>query len=390
MRALLWFIALAATAVGLSIAARYNDGYALFVLPPWRVELSINLLALLILVLVLLLYVSMRITSAMLSLPASVQAFRKRQHELKAEAALRDAMRLLLEGRYGRALKAAERAYLAQHAPGLAALLAAMAAQKMRDDVRTAQWLANARLNDGEVHQARLMLEAEIAVDERNYTTADAALDILTKESGRHIAALRLALRTQQGLGKWQGVLRLLNQLEKHKAMTPDQAAVLRRRAHRANIRGLGGDADALRRYLRDVPAADMHEAVLAAEVARALMACDLQAEALQVIEDALSAQWDSSLVALYGERDSGDVLRRLSHAEAWLNDHPRDAQLLLTLGRLCRRRELWGKARSYAEASLSISPSREAHIELARLLDQFDKPDEANRHYRAAAETPC
>lgn len=390
MRALLWFIALAVAAVGLSIAARYNDGYALFVLPPWRVELSINLLALLILVLVLLLYFSMRIASAMLALPASVKAFRARQHELKAEAALRDAMRLLMEGRYSRALKAAERSYEAGHARGLSALLATQAAQKMRDDARTAQWLEGARLNDAEVHQARLMLEAEIAVDERDYATAETALETLTKESGRHVAALRLALRTQQGLGKWQAVLRLLKQLEKHKAMTPDQAAVLRRRAHRANIRTLGGDADALRRYLREVPASDMHEAILAGEVARALMGCDLQAEALQVIEDALATQWDAGLVTLYGEHDNGDVLRRLSNAETWLNQHPRDAQLLLTLGRLCRRRELWGKARSYVEASLSIAPSREAHIELARLFDQFSQAEDANRHYRAAAETPC
>ena len=64
----------------------------------------------------------------------------------------------------------------------------------------------------------------------------------------------------------------------------------------------------------------------------------------------------------------------------------PRDGALLLTLGRLCRQQQLWGKARSYLEASLAITPSRAAHIELAQLLDQLEESALATRHYRAAA----
>ena len=40
MRALSWLLLLAALAVGLALAARYNDGYVLVVLPPWRAEVS--------------------------------------------------------------------------------------------------------------------------------------------------------------------------------------------------------------------------------------------------------------------------------------------------------------------------------------------------------------
>ena len=74
--------------------------------------------------------------------------------------------------------------------------------------------------------------------------------------------------------------------------------------------------------------------------------------------------------------------------AERWLADHPRDARLLLALGRLCQRRQLWGKAQSYLEASLAVAPSREAHLELARLLDRLEKGTDASRHFRAAAES--
>jgi hypothetical protein len=43
LRALFWLLVLAALAVGLALAARYNDGYVLLVLPPWRAEVSLNL-----------------------------------------------------------------------------------------------------------------------------------------------------------------------------------------------------------------------------------------------------------------------------------------------------------------------------------------------------------
>jgi HemY protein len=58
-----------------------------------------------------------------------------------------------------------------------------------------------------------------------------------------------------------------------------------------------------------------------------------------------------------------------------------------VVLGRLCRQQQLWGKAQSYLEAALSVEISREAHLELAALADELGRADEANRHYRAAAQ---
>ena len=70
-----------------------------------------------------------------------------------------------------------------------------------------------------------------------------------------------------------------------------------------------------------------------------------------------------------------------------WLKRHPRDPQLLLSLGRLCVQSQLWGKAESYLDASLAILPGWEAHVELGRLAERIGRTDDANRHYRAAAE---
>jgi uncharacterized protein HemY len=49
-------------------------------------------------------------------------------------------------------------------------------------------------------------------------------------------------MRAEQGLGNWREVARLVRQLEKHQALTADQAAPIRSRAVREALRGLRDD----------------------------------------------------------------------------------------------------------------------------------------------------
>jgi len=392
MRALFWLLVLAALAVGLSLAARYNDGYVLLVLPPWRAEVSLNLFLLLCAVGFFVIYLLARAVSHTLALPRAVAEFRKRRQQDKAARALRDAWRLLQEGRYGHAMRCAEKARSDDAASGMLALAGWRAAHALRDAGRTAEWAARVRSHDSAgLQAARLMTEAEFALEERRFDDARDALQAFAAREGRHIAALRLSLRAEQGLGNWREVARLVHQLEKHQALTAEQAAPIRSRAVREALRSLREDTPGLMRYWRELDDGDRAEPALALETARALMAAGDCREAQRVIEDALDERWDASLVLAYGEccragEPAGDVLGRIAQAEKWLQNLPRDGALLLTLGRLCRQQQLWGKARSYLEAALAIAPSRAAHVELAQLLDQLEESALAVRHYRAAA----
>ncbi len=112
-------------------------------------------------------------------------------------------------------------------------------------------------------------------------------------------------------------------------------------------------------------------------------MATGGDGDAQKLIETALERadgdNWQAELAAIYGRLTGGEQTARIARAEGWLRRHPDDAVLLMALGRMCQRQRLWGKAQSYLEASLSVAPSQAGHLELARLLDQLDKPDEAN-----------
>jgi HemY protein len=392
VRAVFWLLILAALAVGLALAARYNEGYVLLVLPPWRAEVSLNLFLLLCAVGFFIIYLLARAVSHTLALPRAVADFRRRRRQEKTAQALRDAWRLLQEGRYGHAMRRAEKAGSDDDASGMLALAGWRAAHALRDAGRAAEWAARVRGHDKTgLQAARLMTEAEFALEERRFDDARDALHQFAAREGRHIAALRLSLRAEQGLGNWREVARLVRQLEKHQALTAEQAAPIRSRAVREALRSLREDPPGLMRYWRELDDDDRAEPALALETAKALMAVGDCREAQRVIEDALDERWDTSLVLAYGDccrpgEPAGDVLGRIAQAEKWLQGQPRDGALLLTLGRLCRQQQLWGKARSYLEAALAIAPSRAAHVELAQLLDQLEESALAARHYRAAA----
>jgi HemY protein len=386
MRILLWLLALFALAVGASLAFGYNEGYVLVVLPPWRIELSLNLFIVLVAGSFLLGHVLLRVMSHTMRLPQDVRAFRERKRREKGARALREAVQQLFEGRYGHALKNAAVSHAAREAPALSALVAARAAHFLRDSRREEEWLARAAEHDTEAHAARLMTEAELHVDARRFDAALEALNALQEGGGRHIAALRLALRVNRGLGRWNDVLKVARQLEKHRALTHDAAVPLKQRAHLENLRGLEGDARALVAYWEAVPAEERRVSRLAAAAARALIAAGDGARAQRIIEQQVDVEWDSELAGLYAECRGGDTLGRIARAEKWLEKHPEDARLLLALGRLCREQQLWGKAQSYFEASLAIQSSQDAHVELATLFAQLGRSEESNQAYRSAA----
>jgi HemY protein len=233
VKGLLWLTLLFALAVGLSLAAHYNDGYVLLVLPPYRVELTLNLVAALVAGGFIVFYAVLRAIAATLALPRRVRAYRARQRGEKAAAAYYDVARLLFEGRYGQAARQAGAAYAAGLSPALAALLAAYAALSLREPAKAQLWLERARAADARMQHATLMLEAQLHLDARRFDAARDALRRLHEAHGLHIAALRLQLLAEQGSGNWREAQRIAHLLETRNALSAAEAEAIRRQADR-------------------------------------------------------------------------------------------------------------------------------------------------------------
>jgi HemY protein len=387
MKGLLWLIVLAALAVALSLALRGSGGYALFVMHPWRAEISLTFLSVLVVVGFALGYLLVRAVWHTLRLPSLVRAYRKRRRYEAGHAATLGAIQALFEGRFVRVEKLASKAIELGAAPGLAGLLGARAAQRLRDFGRRDQWLERSKQGESEWRVAQLMTRAELLLDERRFDEARAVLRELHASGPRHVAALFLELRAEQGMSNWDEVLRIANALEKHGAMPDEALASVRASARVALLTRKPLDREDLVRQWDDTPRAERVHSRIAAAAARAFMALGDSRKAHRIIEEALERNWDGALALLYGEREDSDALERLERAERWLTDRPGEAELLLTLGRLCVQRELWGKAQSYLEASLATQPTQATHIALARLYERLGRAEEAGRHFRASAD---
>ena len=387
MRVLLWLLAVSALAVALSLAMRGNDGYALFVLHPWRAEISLNLLAVLLIVVFAAGYFLLGVVWQTLRLPSHVRAFRERRRNEKGRAAALGAIQALFEGHFVKAEKLASGAIDLGATPGLASLLAARAAQRLREFVRRDQWLERAKEGDGEWRLARLMTTAELLLEERRFEEARAVLRELHASGPRHVATLLLLLRAEQGVADWEEVVRIAKLLENRNAMPPEALDSLRVNARIAMLSRKALDRADLERQWDDTPRSERVRPKIAAAAARAFMQLGDCRRAHRIIEEALERDWDGALALLYGECTDEDAHERLERAEKWLRERPGEAELLLTLGRLCVQRELWGKAQSYLEASLATQPTQAAHAALARLFERTGRADEANRHLRASAD---
>ena len=384
MRWIFWILGLFALAVGLALALRANTGYALFVWPPYRVELTLNLLALLLAGGFAAAYLLLRFVMGAIGLPAQVRRYRERRRRENARSSMLDAVSAFFEGRYGRAEKAAARAMESTESPALGAVVAARAAHEMRQyDARDA-YLARAERIAPDAAALRAVAAAGMLLDQRRAQEALVALKELPK---KHTTALRLELKAQQQARNWAQTLPLIDQLERRGVFDATQASQLRRAAHTGNLQRETLDLRALEDRWQKIPAEQQRDTKVAAAAAQCFMALGGYAQAIRIIEQALAREWDSELAGIYAECGSDDTIKRIERAEHWLESNPRDAVLLLTLGRLCARQELWGKARNYLEASLSVEPTYTAYLALAQLDDQLGNADAARRQYRASLD---
>jgi len=388
MRLLFWFIVIAAAATGAAMFLRHDAGYVVMVTPPYRVEISLTLAAAGVVVAFLVLYALLRLVSHTLRMPAQVSIFRRHWRQNRGREALRGAVQMLFEGRYGKAQKLARRAYELDEAPALAALTAARAAHQLRAGEERDRWLERAAGAAGDTLEARLATRGELLLDERRFEEAREVLRELDAKGPKQVATLRLLMRAEQGLQHWDEVLRIVRVLEKRGALAPDTAETLRITAIRETLKRKAVDLETLQAFWSDLTTAERRDPRVAATAARQFLSLGGCKQAHRVLADVLNRAWAPELVPLFAECQDENTLDRIEQAERWLKDRPHDAALLLALGRLCAHQELWGKAQSYLEASLSQTASRATHLELARLFDRIGRESDANLHYRAATDT--
>jgi HemY protein len=384
MKYLAWILGLFAAAVALAIVAR-NPGYVQLVYPPYRIESSLTLFVFLLLLTFVSGYGLVRLINGVLQLPAYVRNFRLDRAQTRARKLLDEELGAFFEGRFADSEKAAKRAMESGDSSTLHPIIAARSAHELREFKKRDAYLSAAEGKTIGDTSMRLMTTGKFLLDQRDPRGALAALQEL-RDSGvkGHLGALSLELKAHQQAGNWDEVLNVLYQLEKRAGIDETLASQLRQQAWLGKIRQQK-DLKGLTTCLKNMPADFKLRGRIAATAARALNQHGGGALAQQLLTDSLNAQWDTELVALYGDCLSSDVVAQIEQAEKWLALHSQDAGLLLALGKLCLHQKLWGKAQSYLDASNSIAPSHAAYTALGQLAERLGKSDEALKCHQSA-----
>lgn len=267
-------------------------------------------------------------------------------------------------------------------------LVAARAADLLDATDRRDEWLARAQQESPESRTAALITLAEMQMRRGQDGAALQTLEQLDASGDLNSRGLELMARLCQQLGRSDRLQSLAPRLQSDKELPEAQVNELLANVRLAALRSAGerADADAVEAAWSDLPRAvrKLPQSVVA--YARAAMASGRHPAAEKALRELIDDAPDAAAIRLYGDLVLEDPLAPLERAETWLRKRPEDPDLLASCARLCLRAELFGKARSYLEASLARRPSAENSLILADLLEQMGERDNASRVLRDSA----
>ena len=418
MRAALWLMGLFAAAVALALFTGDNDGTVTIFWPPHRVDLSVNLVLLLLVGLFVLLHLALRALTAALELPRQARRWRAQQRERATHTALLDAMTQYAAGRFLRARKAAESAIAqagalddAKHRlphgtqlRTLAHLVAAESSHALQDKSTREAHLQQAldQIPERapapmlELREGAQLRAARWSLDERDAGMALERLATLPAGMARRTLALRARLKAARMSHQTEQALETARLLGKHHAFSPVAAeSIVRGLA--IELIGSAHDPAQLQRIWLGLEGAERAMPEIAVHAAQRLAQLDgdaaqVRAWLLPVWErmgELPDAQQLKVVQALQASLDGLDA-NWLARIESAQRADPRNARLLYLSVMACLQRELWGKAQqlfTQAAQQLADAPLRaSAWRHLAQLAEQRADADAAAHAWKQAA----
>jgi len=426
MRNVFWFLTLFAIAAALALFAGNNQGTVTLYWPPYRIDLSLNLVLLALLAAFFLIYAALRGLLLLLALPSEARRWRVRHQERVLQQGLLDALSHLTAGRYLRARKAAEHVVAqteslvrSEQAPAhstrlvaMAHLLAAESAHALQDRAgreeharRALELTQSGRRDEQEIREGVQLRVAHWAFEDRDVQAALARLDELPQGVARRTLALRLRLKVARLAGQSLAALETARLLGKHRAFSEGAsrsivrglATELVRNVHDpAQLRKIWDRLDEAERRLPEV-ALQAGERMLALDGEFALVQQWLLPVWEQLVRPASTLPQELRLrLVLLLERGFNCTPGQpdaawLARIEAAQMGNPREPLLQYLAGIACMHLSLWGKAQQLLRQSLTQLADealrRRAWAALARLAEQREDGAAALEAWRQAAQ---
>lgn len=382
MRLLVVILLALIASVAVALWAMEDPGYVLVAVAGWSVETTLTLMVMVLLAVFAAFYFMLRMGSKLRAMPSTVRHWRRHRQQGRARAALTRGLIELAEGRWPAAERHLLRYASKSQTPLLIYLAAARAAQAQGADERRDQYLKLAHQSHPSADIAVGLTQAELQLNQQQLEQALATLRHLQQLAPKHTHVLKALARLYRQLGDWEHLLELLPTLRRRKVLEVDELDELTRQACIALLQASSGAAseNLWSRISREF---QEDRQVLLAYVKKLLETGNADV-AEPLLRKSLKQAYDAELVRLYGLIEGVQPARQLATLEALLENNKNDASMLLAAGRQSLRNQLWGKARSYLEASINIRPLAESYNELGNLLEQLGEREAAAECFHA------
>jgi HemY protein len=276
-------------------------------------------------------------------------------------------------------------------------LAAAYAAHELGDRDAWLNALVSAEENYPSAHATIQSVKAQLLFKSNQLEQCLAVLEHIKQYALNDPALADLLRQVYTRLEEWDKLHDLIPTLEKKKLVGAAELEQLRLRLFMEQLYGVCNQVsddqnademlDELRKLWKKAPAKYKEEAKVVKHYADLLTQLGASADAAKAIEIALDKNWSAELALKYGASDFGVNQQQLLTAEDWLKERPANSELMLSLGRICLRNQLWGKAREYYSAGIKISPSAAAHGELSMLLRSLGEIAQSEAHFKSYAD---
>jgi HemY protein len=365
-------------AMGISAIVAHDPGYVRISYSHWLIEsnlvIAILAIGLITFSLVWLLGLKRRVIQS----SRNVTGWFGRSAQSRASLKTEKGLIALLEGNWGVASKLLSKSADQSHKPLINYLAAAHASNELGQTKDAEVLLKKAYDSTEDSEFAVGIAQAQIQFHQGQYEPCLATLVRLHKQQPHHPFVLKLLKSVYIRLEDWHKLIKLMPALQKDARLTQKDLDSLESLAWNKLFvqktdelinRGQQDSAsDVLGNLWQSVPSPLQFDAKLVETYAMQLIRLNSGHECETLVRKVLEKQWDDKLVRVYGLISAQNPSEQLIHAEQWLKSRPNNADLLLALGRLCLRNELWGKANEYFEASNKLHKSKESLAELCRL----------------------
>ena len=429
MKAALWLVALFGVAVASALLLGGNQSTVTLFWPPHRIDVSFNLVLMVLLVSFVAVHLALRTLSAFFALPHQARRWRLQQKERAMHGALTDALFHMLTGRYVRSVKAAEQVLhisealqsvrqlgdtLPKHLPPmqiLAHLIAAESAHALRDrELRTSHFDAALALGQGassgeleETMEAVHLGAARWTLSDREPEQALQWLDRIKHGAARRTLTLRLRLKATRLNRQHTIALDTARLLKKHGAFSETAANSLIRELVVAHLNDAHDSAQLqtawghLEASEREAPEVVLHATqrlhklgAPATEVMPWLT--PLWNRMVQHPDSCAPAMRHRIVLALSRTLlmvpPDADWLASIDRAR---QTYPRWVELQFLAGMVCWHHALWGKAQQMLEMAapqlMHEELQRQAWRTLALLAEHKEETARAQIYWKRAAE---